>query len=182
MMDEGSQRRPGPRGCPAWVPERRRRPASRGLRPRSGQRLSRGLAGLLISLGILAGAPTSAAAESFKVIVNDSNPVESLRAGYVSQLFLNKISKWEHGERVKPVDRSARSATRIAFSKSVHGRPVRAIKSYWQQMIFTGRSLPPVELGSDAEVIDFVRNHPGAIGYVSEGAALEGVKTIEIRR
>jgi ABC-type phosphate transport system substrate-binding protein len=116
------------------------------------------------------------------VIVHGSNPVESLRAGYASQLFLNKISRWEHGEKVKPVDRSPRSATRIEFSKSVHGRPVRAVKSYWQQMIFSGRGLPPPELRSDAEVIEYVRRNPGAIGYVWEGTVLENVKAIEIRK
>lgn len=165
-----------------WLSGGRTPPERRETRARTRRRYLAGLPSLLLLLGGLADPPPAAAAESFKVIVHEANPVASLRAGYVSQLFLNKISRWEDGGKVKPVDQSPRSAARAEFSQSVHGRPIRAIKSYWQQMIFTGRGLPPVEFDSDAEVIDFVRSNPGAIGYVSDGAALEGVKAIEVRR
>lgn len=137
---------------------------------------------LLLLLGTFAASAGAARAEGFAVIVHRSNPVDSLRANYVSQLFLDKISRWENGEKVKPVDQSPRSATRAAFSLNIHGRPVRAIQSYWQQQIFTGRGLPPAELDSDADVLNFVRSNPGAIGYVSTDATLDGVKVVEIRR
>jgi hypothetical protein len=34
---------------------------------------------------------------------------------------------------------------------------------------------------SDAEVLDFVRQTPGALGYVSAEARLEGVKVVPVR-
>jgi hypothetical protein len=49
---------------------------------------------------------------------------------------------------------------------------VSAVESYWQQAIFSGRSVPPLEKASDAEVLAFVRANPGAVGYVSGGADL----------
>ena len=116
----------------------------------------------------------------YKVIVNSSNPVTSLRTAYLSDLFLGKIGRWDHGEDVASVDQSARSSVRAGFSRSVHHKSVSAVKSHWQQMIFSGRGVPPPELGSDAEVVAFVQRDPGAIGYVSISASLDTVKVVEI--
>ena len=124
----------------------------------------------------------SAAAQdgSFRVIVNSSNPAGSLRSAFVSELFLGKVRRWNHGETISPVDRSARSSVRAGFSKSVHHKSVGAVKSYWQQMIFSGRGVPPLELHSDAEVVAYVRRNPGAIGYVSGSASLNQVKIVQV--
>ena len=89
---------------------------------------------------------------------------------------------WDHGGDVSPVDLGAESGARRAFSKSVLGKSMSAVRSYWQQQIFSGRGVPPPELGSGREVVSFVRRTPGAIGYVSSSTSVGGVKTIEIRR
>lgn len=119
-------------------------------------------------------------AQSFKVIVNNSNPATSLSAGEVSNYFLKKTSKWSNGEKVVPVDLNADSAIREAFSKSVHKKSVGAIKSYWQQYVFAGSGTPPVEKNNDSDVLDYVRKNAGAIGYISSGADASGVKVITI--
>ena len=49
---------------------------------------------------------------------------------------------------------------------------VQMIAEFWRQQIFSGRNVPPVEKASDAEVLDFVRGNPGAIGYVSASTSL----------
>ena len=98
----------------------------------------------------------------------------------MSELFLGKVRRWDHGEAVAPVDRSARSSVRAGFSKNVHHKSVGAVKSYWQQMIFSGKGVPPLELHSDAEVVAYVQRNPGAIGYVSGSTSLNKVKVVEI--
>jgi ABC-type phosphate transport system substrate-binding protein len=72
------------------------------------------------------------------------------------------------------------SLTRANFSKSIHGKPVSSIKAYWQQRIFTGRGVPPVEKDNDREVLNYVKANPGAIGYVSNAAKVSGVKVVNI--
>ena len=47
-------------------------------------------------------------------------------------------------------------------------------------MIFSGKGIPPPEKASDAEIVTFVRDTPGAIGYVAPGADLSGVKVVAI--
>lgn len=41
----------------------------------------------------------------------------------------------------------------------------------WNRMIFSGTGRPPIELASQAEMLDRVRKTPGAIGYLDAGFA-----------
>jgi hypothetical protein len=41
--------------------------------------------------------------------------------------------------------------------------------------------VPPPERRSDAEIVEYVRTTPGAIGYVSERAAVAGVRVVHVQ-
>jgi len=135
-----------------------------------------GAAALLVAV-----AATPARAASYKLVVHQSNPVTSLSADQVEKLFLKKVTRWDTGGEVQPVDQADSSPVRASFCQEILGKDVPAIKSYWQKMIFSGRATPPPELSSDAEVLEFVRSNRGAIGYVAAGTAVgDGVKTVEL--
>ncbi len=57
---------------------------------------------------------------------------------------------------------------------------VREVDAYWQGLVFSGKASPPPTVGSDQEVVSFVRSTPGAVGYVSAGADTGGVKVLTI--
>ena len=116
---------------------------------------------------VLPGSQLLGQAKSFKLVVNQANPVDSLTKKEVSNLFLKKVSRWSNGENVQPLDLVETSSVRVNFSKQIHGRKVSSIKAYWQKQIFSGRKIPPPEKKTDTQVLAFVRNNPGAIGYVS---------------
>lgn len=120
-------------------------------------------------------------AQSYVVIVNKSNSIETISAKKVSNYFLKKTIKWDSGEKVLPVDLNSKSLTRTSFSKEVHKKSVNSVKSYWQQYVFAGKGTPPVEKHSDQEVINFVRNNTGAIGYISVGADASEVKVVNVQ-
>ena len=56
-------------------------------------------------------------------------------------------------------------------------RDTGSVKSYWQQQVFSGRAVPPPALDTDAAVLEFVRQHPYGVGYVSASTPL----TSEVR-
>ena len=118
--------------------------------------------------------------QNYKVIVNDANSIKEINKSELSDIFLKKTTKWSDNKKIEPVNLDADSDTRQAFAKSVHGKSVNAIKAYWQKKIFTGKGVPPVEKKSDAEVIAFVKENSGAIGYVSSNTAVSGVKVLKI--
>lgn len=134
-----------------------------------------------IALGLVLALWVPAQSNRFKVIVHPDNPNAILAAKDVSSLLLKKKTKWDGTEMsVDPIDLDGGSAVREAFSEAVHGRSVSSIKNYWQRQIFSGREVPPPEAKSDAEVIAFVSRSPGAIGYVSSDARLDGVKEVRL--
>lgn len=134
---------------------------------------------LLLLVMVLAGL-SNTYAQSFKVIVNNSNTVSTLTAKEVSDLFLKKKTKWPAGSVVIPVDLSSGSSVRENFSQKIHGKSTTAIRSFWQQAAFAGTASAPVEKSSDNDVIEFIKKTPGAIGYISAATPLNGVKQVTV--
>jgi ABC-type phosphate transport system substrate-binding protein len=141
-----------------------------------------------LSLGLaafLAGAAPASAQqkEPYRVIVNAANPATSISREELARVYMKKTTSWKTGAAVAVVDQSPRSDVRAVFSTSVLGRDVATMKNYWQQSLFSGRGVPPIEQPGDAQVAAFVATNANAIGYVSPTAALpEGVRVLEITR
>lgn len=139
------------------------------------------LSALACAAGLaLATAPAPAAAtDDFKVVVHPDNPVGHLPAADLSRLFLKKTLRWPEGRPAQPVE-PASQKLREKFALAVHGKSLNAVKSYWNQLIFSGRDVPPLERPDDAAVLAYVRAEPGAIGYVSHGADTAGLKVLVV--
>jgi ABC-type phosphate transport system substrate-binding protein len=134
-------------------------------------------------LACLLGPVRSLGAEAvgYRVIVNAKNQQGAVDRRFLAQAFLKKATVWGDGELIRPVDLPADSGARRRFTDEVLERTVTAVKSYWQQIIFSGRGVPPPELDSDDAVIRYVLRYPGALGYVSAGADLHGVKVLAVK-
>jgi hypothetical protein len=64
--------------------------------------------------------------------------------------------------------------------RTVHEKRVAAVKSCWQQQIFSGRAVPPMEKAAESQILAFVKQNPGAVGYVSEAAETAGVRVLTV--
>lgn len=131
-------------------------------------------------LGALLLAAAPAPAQPFVVVVNPDAPVSTLSRDALSRIFLKKVMWWEGGVPMRPVDRTYDSPIREQFSDRIIRRSVRAVRSHWQQAIFSGQETPPPVFSTDDEVIAYVKRTPGAIGYVSPQAPLDGVRALRI--
>ena len=70
-------------------------------------------------------------------------PVVSLSRDALASIFLRKVTWWDNGVPMRPADLSYDSVTRKQFSDQIIGRSVRAVRSHWQQAIFSGQETPP---------------------------------------
>ena len=118
---------------------------------------------------------------SYKIIVHNDVKQESVTKNELSKIFLKKVVQWEGGTAIKPVDQKKDSGLRLKFSKEVLKKDVNAVTAFWQRKIYSGRGLPPAEVATDAAVVEYVKNNPGAIGYVSTKAKTAGVKVLKIQ-
>ena len=135
---------------------------------------------IVVSALLIGGALWAQVPSSIKVIAHPAVSVSSLTVDQVSKMFLKKTTQWADGTKGAPVDQVETSDITETFFKAVHGKSPGAVKSYWQQQIFSGRGVPPPVKGSDAEVIAYVKANSGAIGYVSADAPVEGVKVLKV--
>lgn len=119
-------------------------------------------------------------AQEYKIIINDDNPISSITIDKLDKIFLKKVTKWNDGSKINPVNLTAESTVREKFTQTVHDKKISAINAYWQKQIFTGKGVPPVEKKSDQNVIQYIKANPGAIGYVSASANTAGVKVIQV--
>jgi len=123
---------------------------------------------------------------SFFVIVNVQNPIASLDRKFLADVFFKKITHWPEDGVIQPIDLRPDAPARSKFSEEVLDRSVMGVKNYWQQVIFSGRDVPPPELKNDSEVIHFIVKNPSAIGYIS-GASVDivtpenGIKMVNIK-
>ncbi len=144
---------------------------------KAGAAVLSGLVGLVLVPVLGAETPTD-----YKVVVNSSNTVSTLSRDSLSRMFLKKTTTWSNGQTVAPVDQATNAPSRRAFSKAILGRATNEVAAYWNQMIFSGRGLPPPTKASDSEVLAFVHDNPNAIGYVAGDAKLgEGVKAVTVQ-
>lgn len=118
---------------------------------------------------------------AFHVIVNPDNATSAIERKFLAEAFLKKVTRWPDDELIRPVDLESSAAARRAFSDDVLKRSVAAVKSYWQQMVFSGGGVPPLELDNEGDVVKFVLRNRGAVGYVSGGVNLQGAKIVTVR-
>lgn len=119
-----------------------------------------------------------AAAQDVLLVVHPSNQVPAMPRAELSALLLGKVDQWPDGRAVTIVDQASGSEIREAFCRQVHGRSASSVNHSWTLAIVGGRSQAPVQVDSDAAVLAYVRDHPGAIGYVRAGTELSGVREL----
>ncbi len=121
---------------------------------------------ILLSVALTAFAPAST---EIAIIVNKENPVEKLTAGEVKLYWLRKIKKrWpEINKNIKPADRKSRSGEQETFYFKVLGMKVSDVETYFTQKQYESAEKPQDKFNNDSEMIDFVSQEAGAIGFVN---------------
>jgi ABC-type phosphate transport system substrate-binding protein len=134
---------------------------------------------LLVAAAALMGMP---AAAEVVVIVSAKNPVASLSAEQVAQIYLGRAGSFPGGGAATPLDIKEGVALRDEFYAKVTDKNPGQVKSYWSKQMFSGKGSPPRELASAAEVRRAVAADPGAIGYIDRGALDGSVKEVLVVR
>lgn len=135
------------------------------------------LAGFVLA-GSLSLAQSSA---GYVVIVHPDNPQATVSREFLAEAFLKRKTSWSDGEAIRPVDLEPGASARQKFSQDVLKRSVTAVRSYWQQIIFSGRGVPPTELQSEEDAVRFVLRERGGLAYVSPSAQLGRAKALTVR-
>lgn len=115
---------------------------------------------------------TPFARDAIAVIVHPDNELDELGVVQLQGLFSGEVYQWWlpighlSRARVQPVSREEGSGTRVAF----------------EQMVMGGLRVTPhaVVAHSNEAVVEYVAEHPWAIGYVSMGSFTQDVKVLTL--
>jgi hypothetical protein len=138
----------------------------------------------LVAYLVHSSGPVVESSPPYKIVVAPSNRMSEVKRNELAKLFLRKMTRWQDGQEVLPVDQWARSPVRVAFTRDILRAEglsqLSAVESYWIQQLYSGRGTPPPVKSSDAEVLDFVARNPGAVGYVATDADTTGVRVVPV--
>jgi ABC-type phosphate transport system substrate-binding protein len=115
------------------------------------------------------------AASELVVIANRDSGVEKLTRGEAVNIFMGRYKKLPSGIAALPVDEGHEKA---AFYRTLLGKDLAEVQSYWARLVFSGQGSPPRQMESAAEVIETVIHNKGAIGYVDRKQLDRQVKVV----
>lgn len=98
----------------------------------------------------------------------------------LAQIYLGKLKSYSNGQSIKMVDLPKGSSSRKKFYSKVIKKSNSEMSRYWSKLKYTGKGKPPKKLDSAREVIQWVANNEGAIGYVDGKYLNKSVKVVLI--
>lgn len=82
------------------------------------------------------------------------------------------------GISITAVHANVGSALRIRFLQSYLNQDEEKYTAYWTVRRYIGKGIPPKELSTGADIINFVQSTPGAVGYVDEADLRPGLNVL----
>jgi ABC-type phosphate transport system substrate-binding protein len=111
------------------------------------------------------------------MVVNSGVVEESIDDKDIERIYLGKKTSWPDHSSIVPVMLKA-GPVHQEFVEEIVGRSEHRFASYWRQMVFTGKGVPPRSFDTEDEVVGFVKETPGAVGYVSPSTDVTGVTVL----
>jgi ABC-type phosphate transport system substrate-binding protein len=122
-----------------------------------------------------------AKAQEVAVVANKSVKASDVSADELRDIFTGDKTSLKDGTHAVPVTLKG-GAAHEAFLKKYVGKSDAAFRAAWRSLVFTGQGAMPKTFDTDAAALEYIASTPGAIGYVSAGAANhEGVKILAVR-
>jgi ABC-type phosphate transport system substrate-binding protein len=117
--------------------------------------------------------------EALGVIVNKSNDLASINTRILRNIYLGKQTIWPNNKTIV-VAVLKEGKIHDKFLKTIVQQNSTQFSLYWKNLTFTGTGIAPKVFDTEEEVKAFVKDNPGAIGYVPLSAIDDSVKKLPI--
>lgn len=122
---------------------------------------------------------TGIGAQDHVVIVNKSLEVYKISVKELQKVFLGTRTIWPDGKKVTVVVLEKGEVHESFLKEVVKKKPVQ-FSLIWKKQIFTGKALSYKVMKNDKEVLAFVRETPGAVGYISQSSLNDTVRKLHV--
>ncbi len=100
------------------------------------------------------------------VVVNAASPINQLSQDEVVNIFLGRYRRLPTGGTAIPIDQPESSPLRAEFYRKLVNKDLNEVNAYWSRLIFSGRTSPPLQTATAAEVIALLMGNASGIGYI----------------
>lgn len=116
------------------------------------------------------------------IIINAANPSGKMGADFVKNFWLRRfVKRWkEINKSVSPVDRKNKCEEQETFYNAILGLPSNAVEAYLAAKQYQSGDAPPQKFSTDAEIINYVGQEIGAIGYVNAASVKESDTNVKV--
>lgn len=121
--------------------------------------------GLIITSLILMLFVSAPAKSELVIIGNDKTVFSKLNTRIISRIYTGKVIEIE-GVSVIPVNSTQTTSLRNRFLEKYLSQNENEYSAYWTVRRFIGKGTPPKEFASVTDIITYVAETPGAIGYI----------------
>ena len=120
-------------------------------------------------------------AQEIVLISNTDTPVSTLSRDEIKRIFLGKQRTLRDGKvKISFAIQQKTEASRL-FLKEYVQKNAYQYSIYWKKRVFAGKGKAPQSFTSDQEVVAFVSETPGAVGYVSMGTDIGDTKIVQVQ-
>lgn len=113
------------------------------------------------------------------LIANRSVTEASISKKDVKLIFLGKKIKWNNGMKIHKA-RLLHGPTHEQFLKEYIQKSVYSYASFWKLAIVTGSAIPPKSFKSEKDLIKYIAEKEGSVGYISTKTPHEGVVVLPV--
>jgi len=121
----------------------------------------------------------AARAQDVTIVANPNVHASRMSPTQLRDIFIGTRTRLEDGTRVVPVLLKGGPAHEVFLRNHVGDNP-EEFRTRWRKAVFTGQGAMPKEFRTEKELLDYVENTPGAIGYVSRIEEKRVVKVLNV--
>ena len=114
------------------------------------------------------------------VITNPAVKEIGLSKSKLADIYLGKLKRFANGTKIQPVDLPTNNDAHKKFYSEVIQKSDSTVNRYWAKLKFSGKGTPPKVIDDPREVIRWVSNNKGAVGYIDGKYLNKSVKVVLI--
>ena len=107
-----------------------------------------------------------AQSHAFSIIVNSKVNIDSISMNVLKEIYTGNRSFWNENLRIRPIRTSDSNLITEQFVNTVMSQSLSQYLQDWRLKLFSGKALPPKKAESSQEIISFVEQNEGGIGFV----------------
>lgn len=114
------------------------------------------------------------------IVANRNIKQNEISKDEIKFIYLGRKKKWDDDSRITFVVLRSK-LYQEKFMTNFLGKTPEQFDHYWKQNVFTGNGQTPITIENIKDLVDFIANRDGSVGYVPDDANIGNLKILKIK-